>query len=118
MTCRAFTYQPRELLPNQRLLFDEKLKSLGNSIRFFISCISGTTTNNGADDSTRACISYFIVHNDLITEDRIFEIFHDADLDPEMKKVGRKGTKSYNQSEIFGELKSILKVSVELSSIK
>lgn len=76
--------------------------------------ISGTTTNNGADDSTRACIPYFIVHNDLITEDQIFKIFHDADLDPEIKKVGRKGKKSYNQPETFGELKSILKVSVEL----
>lgn len=111
MTCRAFTYQTKELLPNQRLLFDEKLKSLGQRIKFFISCISGTTSNNGSDDTSRPCISYFIVHSDKIDEDEIFEIFHDSDLDPDLKKVGRKGTKFYNQMETLSELKSILKVS-------
>ena len=106
LTCRAFTYQPRELLLNQRLLLDEKLKSLGHKIKFFLLC------NTGTDDSTRPCISYFIVHNDLKTEDQIFEILHGAELDPEMKKVGRKGTKGYNQGETLNKLKSILKVSV------
>ena len=54
---------------------------------------------------------YFIIHSNSIDEDAIFEIFHGNELDPELKKVGRKGAKTTNTNDI---LKQVLKVSKDL----
>ena len=102
-------------MANQRLTFDEKLKAI-KGIKFFLSCISGTTSNNEThEDGSRACISYFIVYNgEVIKENKIFGAFHDNNLDPELKKVGSKASKksAQDKTEIMRELKLIIKVIV------
>ena len=100
-----------EYIANQRLKFDEQLKKI-KGIKFFLSCISGTTSNNEGDgDGSRPCISYFIVYNnEMIKEDEIFGAYHDNQLDPELKKVGSKKKTTQDKADIMRELKLIIKV--------
>ena len=86
-------------------------------IKFLVSCISGTTTNSGNDDKARPCIAYFIVYDKKITnEDEIFSIFHDNDLDVDIKKIG-KGNASSSRDELLKELVLTLKVSASYFSL-
>ena len=100
-----------EYIANQRLKFDEQLKKI-KGIKFFLSCISGTTSNNEGDgDGSRPCISYFIVYNnEMIKEDEIFGAYHDNQLDPELKKVGSKKKTTQDKADIMRELKLVIKV--------
>ena len=108
LSCRAFTYSDQNHIANQRLIFDDKLKTYGK-VKFFISCISGTSTNSGSNES-RPCIAYFFVYDcKLTTEDDLFAIFHDNNLDPDLKKLNGDNN---GRHEVITELKKVLKVSI------
>ena len=98
-------------IANVRLVLDEKLKLMGKT-KFFISCISGTSTNSGdGDGESRPCIAYFIIYDSKLTsEEEIFATFHDNDLDPQLKKISGYSKEPKPKSTIFKELKKALKV--------
>lgn len=117
LSVRAFIYNSKKMLLNQRLTFDDKLEESGK-LKFFVSCISGTTTNSAQNVSTsaRPCISYFLVFNKNATnEDEIFSIFHDNNFDPELKKIGKSSStlnviQSDTKIDVMEELKKVVKV--------
>ena len=91
------------------MVIDEEIGKLGK-VKFMLSSISGTSTNSGENSSTRPCISYFLVcdGNAVKTEDEIFKVFHDNQLEPEIKKVGNR--QGADRLDVLKELKQVVKV--------
>ena len=64
------------------------------------------STNSGSNE-LRPCIAYSIVYNcKLTTEDELFAIFHDNNLDPELIKLN---VDNNGRHEVINELKKLLK---------
>ena len=101
---------------NARLLLDNVLAEL--PLKFFISCISGTESNDkskgAAASSThefRANVAFFIVYSKgVITEDEIFQKFDKVttDIDFEINSLASRSTDE--KEAIFSKLKQTVKI--------
>ena len=115
LSCRAFLYQDQidqEVLqlPDQRNRLDKKLQA-AKSIKFFISCISGTTSNGHGDNAVNPCTAYFICYDKKVDEEEVFSLFHDNSFDPVVRKIG-KNNGTQNKEDILKELGTVLKVTI------
>ena len=104
-----YNEEESEKLPNQRLIFDERLQK-AKYVNFFISCLSGTSSNAHADETVRPCVSYFICYGKDIDEEEVFSLFHDSNFDPTIRKIGKQRKEENEKEAIFKELKTVLKV--------
>ena len=110
-----FTKQ-EQLLTDKRIKLDKMLSNT-NSIKFFISCITGTSTS-GKEKFVGVTpgVSYFIVFDHkIIKEDVIYAKFHDIDginEDFQLKSMKRKSLNSKN--EILSHLTRTVKVKIFL----
>ena len=93
-------------------MLDKKLASLPG-IAFFISCITGTTTNRTVAKNAKAAVAYFISvkAKSGTTEDVIFREFHDNNMDMNIATIKLKGKSVAPKDTILCQLKQVVKVS-------
>lgn len=96
-------------MPEKRDALDKQLKS-NDQIKFFISCISGTTSNGHGDDTARPCIAYFICFTKTTDEESVFSLLHDFGFDPHVKQIGSENIEKKKKDEILKEMSIVVKV--------
>lgn len=83
-----------------------------NGVEFFISCITGTTTNCGNKiNAIRPSIAYFLSFNKGISacEADVFQAIHDIDLDASVSTIKTNASKD----PVLQTLKQVVKVSLK-----
>lgn len=89
---------------------DEMIQEM-DGVDFFLSSITGTTTNCKTSTQTkREGISYFIVYQatKTTTEETLFQNFHDNDIDAAITTIKTKSTDT--QEATLSMLKQVVKV--------
>ena len=113
MACRAICHFDKALIANKRMVFDDVLKTF-DGIKFFFSCITGTTSHNSKSDGSdeiRYGISYYVVftNTERTDVDTIFAAFHDNNLETTVTKL--KYLKNGEDKDRFlSQLSQVVKV--------
>ena len=101
-----------QLICKTRYLLEEKIVQI-SGIQFFISCVTGTTTNTKTSSNTaRPGISYFIVFrkNSKANETVLFSCLHDTGMDASVTHIS-SDKKSYDEEcAMIQGLKQVVKV--------
>ena len=97
-------------------MFDDKLKNL-SGVKFFISCITGTTSH-ALDKDIRTGISYYICFNNTVDTDleKIFALFHDNNFDVVVSKIKYKKIDD-DIENLLVQLKQVVKVKFQLLQV-
>jgi len=110
LTCRA-SYLPEEsdksVLVDKKDCLDEVISKI-NGVEFFISCLTGTTTNCGnAVNAVRPAVAYFISFKKGISgcESEVFQAIHDIDLDATVSLIKTSSSKD----PVLQTLKQVVK---------
>lgn len=114
LSCRAIWSSNDEnkinLIVNTRYQLDNLIASLPG-VDFFISCITGTTTNTKNKESVRPGVAYFIAYqwNSQTNETSIFKCLHDSGLEATVNTLKTRSSKDEKQS-LLQCLKQVVKV--------
>ena len=117
LSCRAIwsvneADTAQKLIVNTRSVLDEVISGI-SGIQFFISSVTGTTTNTNKTTSVRPGIAYFIVfrRNSEANESAIFKYLHDSGMEATVTEIRSKNSKDGNYSVLQG-LKQVVKVNL------
>ena len=100
------------------MIFDDIVKTF-DGVKFFLSCITGTTTNRADAKDIRYGISYFIVfkQTEKTSVDSLFAAFHDNNMDTTISKIKSGDTKDELKDIMLSQLCTVVKVSVFIYSV-
>ena len=116
ISCRAVwsknDHNEAQLICKTRYLLEEQIRQI-SGIQFFISCVTGTTTNTKTSSNTaRPGIAYFIVFrkNSKANETVLFGCLHDTGMDASVTRICSNKKLLDEECAMIQGLKQVVKV--------
>ena len=110
--CSKNDHNEAQLIFKTRYLLEEKIGQI-SGIQFFISCVTGTTTNTKTSSNTaRPGIAYFIVFrkNSKANETVLFSCLHDTGMDASVTRISSNKKSLDDECAMNQGLKQVVKV--------
>lgn len=93
LSCRAlwsvnYVEKAEKMIVSKRKAVDAAISEL-DGVQFFISCITGTTTNSSKQRTIRPGIAYFIAYipTESTTEETLFRSLHNKDMNGDVAEI-------------------------------